>query len=1356
MADRPEYLSKFTGEEIDSGIDLAQTALQPSNVVQDSGDSTTNIMSQNAVTNLFDSISGGLGYLINTQVGADTPQVGEITTNQISWFNRTPVVDDYYLELSYSSAGNFISIWKVNSISGDNAVCQCQSFINAKNGENGLSIYVLSTDLPTNSGSTTTEENTNILNYDSNRVINVGDILIGHNGYLSQVESVNPTNFNTVSLGIAINGVDALQYDRYISLPAEPTDNMAVNLFANRFNRTPVYGDKCYFIYENSNTNELYFCIGTEQGSDDNIQFALSNFVKINGTNGVSIYTTSENLNPNSNSSQLSMLTSTLTPTFDPTNYNGALVISLNENSLGYIGTISQYIEDPGAVVLDIGELNSRTTFTGTKIFTTDNELNQTTQVIPNNSTPKANINDYFISTNANSKGRMAKVTSLTTTNQCQVNYVMDLMGSNSENGVDSLVCNQMIMYPAPPTTENNIIIPISNFNRTPTIGDACILLFQVNTNDTYISMATCQSVDTLGTNTALFKCSDPIQKLNGSNGNNGTDGYPIYYINVNLSTNIGSEITTQKSNITPTTPEITQGNLILGANGYIGQVSRIMGETVYIATIINLNGESGANGNAGKGWYTTNEIISNTTTNITPSSITPTLTSTDDYIDNLVVSSVSGEYARITGYSSAISLFTVEYIGDLKGVDGTNGTNGADGADGNSIRYTTSNLTTSSSQSINRTTLSPTPESGENVTNNLVVSSNGILAQITGALGDVINISYKASLKGTNGDDGTNGKGIYSLNSSISQSIGTSNVLVDATLVTPQLPYSSDAENNFLLSTNGKLLKIDSYVNGPGGTIIDGYYCTVILALNGAQGVDGYSIRYTTQNLSTDTNIAVSVLESSITPSSEPNIKINDLIIGANGYLGRITGLGGGVQTSYSVSTLYKLMGSNGSDGTKWYTTTTEITENGQTNVNENTIAQTVSSDLQGGNFVLGLNGNYGEISMENGVSPNRIFVVTYRGTLKGVNGANGENGSNGKGWYVTSSEITSDTQYLPIGSITPQPAPTGDDAVNNYILSSANGGYARIMAQQVNMYTIEYIGSLKGATTDETPLICYYVSTSATGDETIENTYFNRTPIVNDKFNILATDTNNNLYLKVCTVTSVNETTTTSSSDSITKYNVLNMQEILSHINSCYFANVSTTNEINTPMLIPLSSLRPPTVTNVSDIIGNVIIGQNFVGTVQGEISGQANVLVLAKNESANLTLKTQTTTNSQLKNQLIELFNGTTNTFKYVTADFSTNNLTLDAKTITISESGTTFSNSSPTINNIINFTELYIDSANAYLSNPKIPAQDIYYWDNGTIKKDNINLSSTPNQLIYSSATNGTNTISEDVVFTIYYV
>ena len=50
MANIPQYISQFTGEEIDAGILAAQNAVSQNNVVQSTGSSTTNVMSQNAVT----------------------------------------------------------------------------------------------------------------------------------------------------------------------------------------------------------------------------------------------------------------------------------------------------------------------------------------------------------------------------------------------------------------------------------------------------------------------------------------------------------------------------------------------------------------------------------------------------------------------------------------------------------------------------------------------------------------------------------------------------------------------------------------------------------------------------------------------------------------------------------------------------------------------------------------------------------------------------------------------------------------------------------------------------------------------------------------------------------------------------------------------------------------------------------------------------------------------------------------------------------------------------------------------------------------------------------------------------------
>ena len=81
-----------------------------------------------------------------------------------------------------------------------------------------------------------------------------------------------------------------------------------------------------------------------------------------------------------------------------------------------------------------------------------------------------------------------------------------------------------------------------------------------------------------------------------------------------------------------------------------------------------------------------------------------------------------------------------------------------------------------------------------------------------------------------------------------------------------------------------------------------------------GPKGDAGYSIYYTSENLATTIDYTVLIDKSTFigNPSLE-NPTYNDLVIGANGYLGYVLGIG---TNSYQIKTLCQLKGTNGTNG--------------------------------------------------------------------------------------------------------------------------------------------------------------------------------------------------------------------------------------------------------------------------------------------------------------------------------------------------------------------------------------------------------------------------------------------------------
>ena len=200
--------------------------------------------------------------------------------------------------------------------------------------------------------------------------------------------------------------------------------------------------------------------------------------------------------------------------------------------------------------------------------------------------------------------------------------------------------------------------------------------------------------------------------------------------------------------------------------------------------------GTNGSDGDDGFGIYFANTTVQTGTTIIAKSYITTN--SRTPQIGDFILSYNGFLYKITSGWTTSTSYAYMSYLTTLKGSDGakgsngtngTNGTNGSDGADGLSMFYCSNNYS-SGQTSMSRSYLTPSATVKTPIKGDLVITSGGLLFNVTAVSAATLSVSYLTSLKGadgsngspgTNGTNGTNGK-------SVTQVVCTSSLTSTAT----------------------------------------------------------------------------------------------------------------------------------------------------------------------------------------------------------------------------------------------------------------------------------------------------------------------------------------------------------------------------------------------------------------------------------------------------------------------------------------------------------------------------------------------------------------------------------------------
>ena len=169
--------------------------------------------------------------------------------------------------------------------------------------------------------------------------------------------------------------------------------------------------------------------------------------------------------------------------------------------------------------------------------------------------------------------------------------------------------------------------------------------------------------------------------------------------------------------------------------------------------------------------------------------------------------------------------------------------------------------------------------------------------------------------IQGIQGEQGNKGTSIYALSKNLSNTIGSYNETNK-----DGIDY---IVGDVIIGQNGYVGKITSV---GASTVIYQVISSIIgptgargpqgeTGQQGVKGESGLSVFYCSSNLATTINSTVlTPKENIITQTEDITPVINDLIVGANGYLGYIIGIG---TANYQIKTLNKIKGENGTNGT-------------------------------------------------------------------------------------------------------------------------------------------------------------------------------------------------------------------------------------------------------------------------------------------------------------------------------------------------------------------------------------------------------------------------------------------------------
>lgn len=140
-------------------------------------------------------------------IQTDAPTVGAMKVLVSTDFNRTPVINDEFIGVcQYETNKSFISVWRVQLVSGENVTCNIVNYVittgatgqkgadgtNGTNGKDGVGFYY------TTDTTTGTTPISTLLSNIMPSGIKVNDFLVNANGKVCQVTSIQG---NTVSTG---------------------------------------------------------------------------------------------------------------------------------------------------------------------------------------------------------------------------------------------------------------------------------------------------------------------------------------------------------------------------------------------------------------------------------------------------------------------------------------------------------------------------------------------------------------------------------------------------------------------------------------------------------------------------------------------------------------------------------------------------------------------------------------------------------------------------------------------------------------------------------------------------------------------------------------------------------------------------------------------------------------------------------------------------------------------------------------------------------------------------------------------------------------------------------------------------
>lgn len=157
-------------------------------------------------TNGINGTSGKDALVYPNVIQTDAPVVGAMKVLVSTDFNRTPVINDEFVGVcQYETNKSFISIWRVQLVSGENVTCNIVSYVittgatgqkgadgtngtNGKDGADGVGFYY------TTDASTGTSGISTLLSNIMPSGIKVDDFLVNANGKVCQVTEISGSN----------------------------------------------------------------------------------------------------------------------------------------------------------------------------------------------------------------------------------------------------------------------------------------------------------------------------------------------------------------------------------------------------------------------------------------------------------------------------------------------------------------------------------------------------------------------------------------------------------------------------------------------------------------------------------------------------------------------------------------------------------------------------------------------------------------------------------------------------------------------------------------------------------------------------------------------------------------------------------------------------------------------------------------------------------------------------------------------------------------------------------------------------------------------------------------------------------